>query len=133
MLEETRGHHAVEFCGASEKHLAPRRFVPRQHRLEEMHVWVLFALARVSRQNAVIAAGRRLEVLVENAQRVEGGGKKSWLGRELVRPGEPEQREGMSVKIALRVMDGAVGMNGKDPAVAAVDPVIAVDEPVRGF
>ena len=55
MLKETRGHHAVELCGASEKHLAPRRFKPRQHGLEEMHVRVLFALAGVTWQNGVIA------------------------------------------------------------------------------
>ena len=116
MLEETRGHHAVELRGAGEKHFAPRRFEPRQHGLEEMHVRVLFASARVGRQNAVVAAGRRLEVLIENAQCVERGGEKPRLGRELVSPGEPEQREGVRVKIALRVVDGAVGMNGKDPA-----------------
>ena len=133
MLKETRGHHAVELCGASEKHLAPRRFKPRQHGLEEMHVRVLFALAGVTRQNAVIASGRQLEVLIENAQCVEGDGKKPWLGRELVSPREAEQSKGMGVKIALRVVDGAVGMNGKYPPVVAVDPVIAVDQPVRGF
>ena len=133
MLKETRGHHAVELGGASEKHFAPRRLEPRQHGLEEMHVRVLFALSRVGRQDAVIASGRRLEVLIENAQCVEGGGEKPRLGRELVSPCEAEQREGMRVKITLRVMHGAVGMNGKDPAVAAIGAMIAVDEPVRGF
>ena len=133
MLKEARGHHAIELCGAGQKHFAARRFEPRQHGLKEMHVRVLFAFAGVGRQNAVIASGRRLEVLIENAQRIERGGKKSRLGRELVSPRKPEQREGVSVKIALRVVDGAVGMNGKDPPLVAVDPVIAVDEPVRRF
>ena len=98
-----------------------------------MHVRVLFALACVGRQNAVIASARGLEVLIQNAQRVERGGKKPRLGRELVGPREPEQREGVSVEIALRVVDGAVGMNGEDPTVAAVAPMIAVDQPVRGL
>ena len=31
----------------------------------------------------------------------KGGCEKPWLGRELVSPGEAEQSEGMSVKIAL--------------------------------
>ena len=113
MLKETRGHHAVELRGASEKHLAPRRFKPRQHGLKEMHMRVLFAFAGVARQDAVIASGRRLEVLIENAQCVEGDGKKPWLRRELVSPCEAEQSEGMSVKIALCVVDGAIGITEK--------------------
>jgi len=39
----------------------------------------------------------------------------------------------MSVKIALGVVDSAVRMNGKDPAVIAVSAVIPVDKSVGGF
>ncbi len=133
MLKELRRHHAVDLRGAGQKHLAPRRLEPRQHGLEQMHVRVLLALSRVGGQNAVIASGRRLEALIENPQCGECCGKEPRLGRELVGPGESEQSEGVGVEIALRVMNGAVGMNGKDPAVVAVAPMIAVDQPVRGF
>ena len=129
-LEEPSGHHAMELSGAGEKHRVAGGLEPRQHGLEEMHVRVLLAAAGVGGQDAVIAAGRRREVLIEDAQRRERGREKPRLRRELVSPGEPEQRESVGIEIALGVADGAVRVDGKDPARRTVGPMIAIDEPV---
>ena len=120
----------MELSGAGKKHGVAGGLEPRQHGLEEMHVRVLLARAGVGGQDAVIAAGRRREVLIEDAQRRERGREKPRLRRELVSPGEPEQREGVGIEIALGVADGAVRVDGKDPARRTVGPMIAIDEPM---